>query len=157
MSWSICGKYFRYSYFSPMLLIKAVTFSTYAFLASSLLVPFFLFHASHLALPFKSNKPGFAGNKRVFESLWRSSFNNNDGWLGTHAKRCELENLTRSMMKEVQRRWPQPHIQYDIQHKPNNIIAYSHMNDWTTTLQDKGKNRNNEKPRQEIAHKMNLN
>lgn len=73
-------------YFSPMLLIKAVTFAMYAFLASSLLVPFFLFHASHLALPFKSNKPGFAGNKRGFESLRCTLFNNNDCLVGNACK-----------------------------------------------------------------------
>lgn len=73
-------------YFSPMLLIKAVTFATYAFLASSLLIPFFLFHASHLALPFKSNKPGFAGNKRGFESLRCTLFNNNDCLVGNACK-----------------------------------------------------------------------
>lgn len=91
MSWSKWGKYFRIIYyFSPMLLIKAVTFATYAFLASSLLVPFFLFQASHLALPFKSNKPGFAGNKRGFESLQCTSFNNNNDCLIRNACKAKL-------------------------------------------------------------------
>lgn len=119
MSWSKWGKYFRIVYyFSPMLLIKAVTFATYAFLASSLLVPFFLFQASHLALPFKSNKPGFAGNKRGFESLQCRSFNNNNDCLIRNA--CKAKLWVAKPGEEYwwmnnHHRWPQPNMQHDLQ------------------------------------------
>lgn len=48
--------FFSYVYFAA----SSSASLTYASLAASFVVPFFLFHASHLALPLKSRRPGFS-------------------------------------------------------------------------------------------------